>query len=168
MDPGLLLMLWIKKSSLNTCKWSSNTDCSHESDWVAKPAVLDVTAQKSETFQTKDQRWVRKFVFQWVSKLWLVWWGSLFGQALWALGSENGLSLWVQPLQVLPVLSLCSGFSVALVCCSHSGPSGSQWPCAGPFSSSLDGRSASPPSESYTHRDAFVSGGALLSRRKWW
>lgn len=53
--------------------------------------------------------------------------------------------------QVLPVLSLCSEFS-ALACCSQSGPSGSHCPWTGPFSSSLDGRSASTPSESYTQR----------------
>ncbi|TNN82451.1 hypothetical protein EYF80_007286 [Liparis tanakae] len=28
----------------------------------------------------------------------------------------------------------------AVACCSHSSPSGSHWPCTGPFSSSLDGR----------------------------
>lgn len=52
----------------------------------------------------------------------------------------------MQPFQVLPVLS------VVVACCSHSSPSGSHWPCTGPFSSSLDGRSTSPPSESYTQR----------------
>lgn len=68
------------------------------------------------------------------------------------LGLQNGLSRSVQPFQVLPVLSLRSGFSAAGACCSHSCPSGSHWPCTGPFSSSLDGRSASPPSESCTQR----------------
>lgn len=68
------------------------------------------------------------------------------------LGSQNGLSHSLQPFQVLPVLSLRSGLSVVLACCSHSSPSGSHWPCTGPFSSSLDGRSALHPSESYTQR----------------
>lgn len=67
------------------------------------------------------------------------------------LGTQNGLSRSFQFFQVLPVLSLCSEFSV-LACCSQSGPSGSHCPWTGPFSSSLDGRSASPPSESYTQR----------------
>lgn len=46
----------------------------------------------------------------------------------------------------LPALSLLSGLSV-VVCCSHS-----HWPWTDPFPSSLDGRSVSPPSESYTQR----------------
>lgn len=53
--------------------------------------------------------------------------------------------------QVLPVLCLHSGISVVL-CCSQSCPSSSHWPWTGSFSSSLDGRSSSPPSESYTQR----------------
>lgn len=68
-----------------------------------------------------------------------------------------GLALSVQPVQVLPVPSRRSGLSAAAACCSHSSPSGSQGPCRGPFSSSLDGRSVSLPSESCTQRDAFVS-----------
>lgn len=64
-----------------------------------------------------------------------------------------GLALSVQPVQVLPVPSCRSGLSAAAVaCCSHSSPSGSQRPCWGPFSSSLDGRSVSLPSESCTQR----------------
>lgn len=63
-----------------------------------------------------------------------------------------GLALSVQPVQVLPVPSRRSGLSAAAACCSHSSPSGSQWPCRGPFSSSLDGRSVSLPSESCTQR----------------
>lgn len=67
-------------------------------------------------------------------------------------GSQNGPSRCVPPRQVLPVLRLGSGFSVAGPCCSHSGPSGSHWPCEGPFSSWLDRRAASPPSEICTQR----------------
>lgn len=68
------------------------------------------------------------------------------------LVSQNALSRSVTLFQVLPVLSVGSGFSVVVACCSHSSPSGSHWPCTYPLSSSLDGRSASPPSESCTQR----------------
>lgn len=63
-------------------------------------------------------------------------------------------SRWLQPVQVLPVPSRRSGLSAAALeaCCSHSSPTGSQWPRRGPFSSSLDGRSVSLPSESCTQR----------------
>lgn len=53
----------------------------------------------------------------------------------------------VQLFQFLPVLSLRS---VVVACWSHSMSAVSHWPCTGPFSSSLDGRSSSPPSENYT------------------
>lgn len=69
-------------------------------------------------------------------------------------GSPLVPSRWLQPVQVLPVPSRRSGLSAAALeaCCSHSSPTGSQWPRRGPFSSSLDGRSVSLPSESCTQR----------------
>lgn len=81
----------------------------------------------------------------------------MFGLALWFCRSQNGRSRGAPPHQVLPVLSLSSGFSIVGPCCSHSGPAGSHWPPEAPFSSWLDGRAASPPSESCTQR-CFVNG----------
>lgn len=55
-----------------------------------------------------------KFVFRWVSKLWLVWWGPMFGLALWNFrvskwtvtlaAARSGLTCSFSPLRVL-----CSG-----------------------------------------------------------
>lgn len=90
----------------------------------------------------------------------LVWWGPVFGLALQPFKgsfSPNVSSRWPQAVQVLPVPSRRSLLSVpataaVAACCSHSSPSGSQWPRRGPFSSSLDGRSVSLPSESCAQR----------------
>lgn len=71
---------------------------------------------------------------------------------LWFCSSRNGRSRGASPRQVLPVLSLSSGFSIAGPCCSHSSPSSSHWPHEGPFFSWLDRSAASLPSESCTQR----------------
>lgn len=102
-------------------------------------------AQKSRKAQSRVR-------LRWLFNLRLVWWAPMFGLALWFCGSQNGGSRGAPPHQVLPVLSLSCGFSVAGPCCSHSSPFGSHWSREGSFSSWLDGRAASPPSESCTQR----------------